>query len=146
MSNSTLKNLNLFHFLTMLFLLGIGVYYLIDYHPSRVQLWEGVEMSSFYIIPSYEYGIISCMFFSITISLGIFTLKKMPKTGSLLILGGVLFTIWSGMMVDSPSHISIHEVFPAWVLWIIITIILNGIVYLRVNSLPEVFFDDILDN
>ena len=149
MSNNSLKILHISHGLAMIFLLGIGLYYLYKPIPSTNLNWEqGQRLASFYISPSYEYGVISCIIFFLTTLLGITTIKKMPKSGGLLVLGGATFAFWAGIIVYSTSHISINEVFPAWVLWIIIAILLNGIVYLRVHSIPEVFFDndDILDN
>ncbi len=114
---------------------------------ARIE-FAGLEESG-YRIPSFMYGAISAIFFGCTLLLGIQTRRRMPKTGTLLLLGGGAFMLWSLLMTQSPGHISVNEVFPAWVLWMVVAVVLNGIAYVRIDQAPILkndFDDDILDD
>ena len=142
-----MRTLHLLHIIVLFILFGFDLYYIRQYRlaVARMELL-GIESSS-YGVPSFEYGIISLIVFVCTTALGIWTRKRLPKTGNLLLLGGTGYSLWSCIMIASPRHISVQEIFPAWCIWIVLAIVLSGIGYLRADNVIEQFYDDdILDD
>lgn len=129
MSNSILKKIHLWHGMAMLLLLLIGVVLLGGSH-TFLDYFFGEALP-----PSTKYGSISSIFFLATIFVGALTCPQMLKAGGLLIGGGIIFLLWSILLLHSPSHIKIDEILIAWVAWATIAIVLNGIVYYKIDKI-----------
>ena len=138
-----MKRLYAIHIIAMLVLFVVVLYFLRQYVNVRM------TGSADYGKPSLGLGICSLFFFAFSIFVGLKTVLRLRKTGGLLLAGAGGFFFWSGVMISSPKHISVAEVYWAWYAYIIVAIGLSVIGARKFDKAPlpiASYEDQILDD
>lgn len=141
-----MKKRHLAHIIATLMTTLYGLYCLGSISPDDMQqtLTQYYDQRASYTI---KYGIAVGILFLFTAFLGYYTYKEMKKTGFILLLGGVGFSIWNVVMICNARSLGIDDVMPAHVLWFVIAIGANIIVVLQWRKIRwENWKDELLDS
>lgn len=140
-----IKKRHLAHIIAILITTVYGLYCLGSISPEDVEqtLTVYYDQRENYTI---QYGIFAGMLFLFTSVLGFYTKKEMKKTGFILLLAGVGFSIWNIVMICNARSLGIDEVMPAHVVWFAIAIVLNIIVIMQWGKSRANWKDEILDS
>lgn len=153
-----MKKLYFLHILSLILLLLMGYYFITELRnileppivaEGQITDWEIIRHRIRSKLITRAYAVCSLFVFAFSVFVGWKTLTRLKELGLGLMVGGAGFFIWAIFMTKSPSQISIHEVFPAWVIYIILTICLS--IYGRLNyekaiDLRIYHEDEILDD
>lgn len=143
-----MKKLYLLHIVAMIALFFLGTHFWAEYVKIMSQLTtenitSDLNLNLDYGIPSRNYALCSLFFFAISILVALRTIPRMRKTGGLLFFGAIGYVAWSLLIISTPKNIGIHEIFSAWVAYIVVAIILSIIGIFRIDTAPmPVVHDD----
>jgi len=136
-----MKKIYLAHAVLLIFLGCIGEYTVTLHKGIMQEFYQNIGQVDLDSIgrekPTLYYGIFSLVCFAYTMFVGIKTKDYWRKTGLFFFIGGLIFFLWALAMVMSPTHISIDEVFIAWLAYIAVLLPLTVWVFKQIDHAPK---------
>lgn len=147
-----MKKLYQLHIVALIILGLLGIYFVNGYYNAMADWFKAIGEvdleSTNYKSYGRNYGICSLFFFALSFVVGVKTWSRLRKTGGLLVVGSIFFFLWSLGMIESPGAIGVHEVYPAWVAYIIVAIGLSWIGIKQYDTVQVKSYgqEDVLDD
>lgn len=122
--------------ISLLLTIGIFIAGCVNLFPNMMSLEPDPKVLALHT--SYQASFSLCYF--VLLTLIAWQIKKQdPKVGNLLLVTSLIFTAWSLIMLNRPTHISWNEVLGAWWLHHLMVVILSivGLFRRPVELVPE---------
>lgn len=136
-----MKKIYLVHAILLILLGCIGEYTVTIHKAIMAEFYQNLGQVDLDSIgrekPTLYYGIFSLACFAYTMFVGIKTKDYLRKIGMFFFIGGLSFFLWALAMVMSPTHISIDEVFIAWLAYIAVLLPLTIWIFKRIGEVPK---------